>query len=502
MSKIKKLAGETAIYGFGSIVPRVLNFLLFPLHTRIFDPAAYGIISYLYIFVGFLNVVYSFGMETAYFRFATKENAQPQRVFNMAQTAVLLISASLSSIFILFAKPLAAFLDIPGRAHYIILLAIIMFIDAVVAIPFAKLRIERKPLLFSLAKIINVFILVTMNLYFFLFHFWLTTHHISFDFAEISIFIQHTAHGNGIGYVFIANLIANLFYLFFFIKIFWNWRPVFDKEVLPSMLNYAYPIMITGLAGMITEMFSRWTLVWWLPKDFYPGQSSLWALGVFSACYKYAVFMSIAIQAFRFAAEPFFFSHAQDRNSPELFARVNHIFIAACSFILLAITINMDVLKYLLGGTAYFQGLQVVPILLMGYLFLGVYYNYSVWFKLTDRTYYGTIITIGGAITTIILNFILIPIGGYLGSSWASLLCYFLMAVVCYSIGQRYYPIPYKNWHSSAYIALAWVLILVSYVIVTPNLYMNIILHIILMSTYLGVVFGLEKGIAGKASLS
>lgn len=499
MSKIRKLAGETAIYGLGSIVPRVLNFLLFPLHTRVFDPSAYGVISYLYVFVAFLSMVYSFGMETAYFRFATKENAQPQRVFKIAQTAVLLISTILTFTFIIFAKPFAALLGIPGKAHYIILLAFIMFIDASVVIPFAQLRLERKALLFALAKIINVFLLVGMNLYFFLFSFWWSTHQFTFNFAEISTFVSNSTHGNGVEYVFIANLIANLFYLLFFCKVLWNWRPAFDRQILPTMLNYAYPIMFTGLAGMTNEMFSRWTLVWWLPKNFYPGQSSLWALGVFAACYKYAMFMSLTIQAFRFAAEPFFFSHAQERNSPELFARINHLFIAVCSFILLAVTINMDFLKYMLGGAAYYQGLQVVPILLMGYLFLGVYYNYSVWFKLTDRTYFGTMITIGGAILTIVLNYILIPISGYLGSSLASLICYFLMAAACYTLGQKYYPIPYKNWHSSAYIALALVLILISHVMATPNFLMNIMVHTLLMLFFLGVIFGFEKKIAKPA---
>ena len=305
MSKLKKLAGETAIYGFGSIIPRVLNFLLFPLHTRVFDPAAYGVISYLYVFVAFLNIVYTFGMETAFFRYATKEGGELSKIFNIAQTAVLSISAILSSLFIVFANPLAKALDIPGKPHYIILLAIIMFIDAAVAIPFAKLRLEKKAFQFAFAKIINVIILVGLNGYFFLISYWIFAKQITFNFTLISAFIKNSHYG--IEYVFIANLIANAFYLLFFFKVLLAWRRSFDRSFLPSMINYAYPIMFTGLAGMTNEMFSRWTLEWWLPPNFYPGKSSLYALGVFAACYKYAVFMSLAIQAFRFAAEPFFF---------------------------------------------------------------------------------------------------------------------------------------------------------------------------------------------------
>jgi O-antigen/teichoic acid export membrane protein len=207
MSRIKKLAGETAIYGLGSIIPRLLNFLLFPLHTRIFDPAAYGVISYLYVFVAFLNIIYTFGMETAYFRYATKPGAAPAAVFNIAQTAVLLISGALSLIFIIFAAPLARCLDIPGRSHYIILLAIIMFIDAVVAIPFAQLRLEKKALRFAVAKIINVLLLVGLNIYFFLVAYWLSANQITFDFGLIAKYIKHSHYG--MEYVFIANLLAN-----------------------------------------------------------------------------------------------------------------------------------------------------------------------------------------------------------------------------------------------------------------------------------------------------
>ncbi len=494
MSKIKKLAGETAIYGLGSIIPRLLNFLLFPLHTRVFDPAAYGVISYLYVFVAFLNIIYTFGMETAYFRFATKEGADPNRAFNLAQTAVLLISTALSVVFILFSQPLANAIGIPGKAQYLVLLSVIMFIDAAVAIPFAKLRLEKKPSRFAIAKIINVFLLVGLNLYFFLFSYWLVTKHITFNFQAITAYIQNSRFG--IEYVFIANLVANAFYLFYFYRILLKWRPTFDRKIFPNMLSYAYPIMITGLAGMTNEMFSRWTLEWWLPPNFYPGKSSMYALGVFAACYKYAVFMSLTIQAFRFAAEPFFFSHAYEKNSPKLFARVNHFFIIICSFILLAVTINMDVLKYLLGGRAYYEGLKVVPILLLGYLFLGVYYNFSVWFKLTDRTYYGTFITIGGALLTIVLNFLFIPVSGYVGSSWASLICYFSMAVSCYWLGQKYYPIPYRNWRSFAYVVLACLLIWLSQFVAITSTITAFSFHCLLMAVYVAIAWLVETRLA------
>ncbi|MBX2941845.1 MAG: polysaccharide biosynthesis C-terminal domain-containing protein [Cyclobacteriaceae bacterium] len=492
MSKISILAGETALYGLGSIVPRFLNFLLFPLHTRVFNPEDYGVVSYLYVFVAFLNIVYTFGMETAYFRYATKEGGDPKKIFNIAQTTVVVLSLAMSGIFILFANPIASGLSIPGKEHYIVWLAIIMFIDGVVALPFAKLRLEKKPLKFAFARIVNVLILIGLNLYFFIIADWLVQGGISFDIKRLTD-AATTESKYGIEYVFLANLVANAFYILFFIKILAAWRPKIDKAIFASMFKYAYPVMLTGLAGMTNEMFSRWTLEWWLPDNFYAGKSSMYAIGVFSAAYKYAMIMNLAIQAFRFAAEPFFFSNAKDKNSPELFARVNHFFVIVTSFILLSVTINIDVLKFLVGGEAYYEGLVTVPILLAGYLFLGVYYNFSIWFKLTDKTYYGTIITVGGAILTIVLNFALIPVWGYVGSSWASLACYFSMAVACYLIGQKYYPIPYNITRGLAYILLAFFLVVLSKQITTSSQSMTTVFHIVLMLVFAIVAYLVER---------
>jgi len=492
LSKISKLAGETALYGLGSIIPRFLNFLLFPLHTRVFNPEDYGVISYLYVFVAFLNIVYTFGMETAYFRFATKDGNDPKKVFNIAQTTVIILSLSLSGLFIVFASPLASSLSIQGKEHYIIWLAVIMFIDGVVALPFARLRLEKKPLRFAFARIVNVVILVGLNLYFFVIADWLIQGEISFDIKRLA----EAATGDnryGIEYVFLANLIANGFYILFFIKMLAAWRPGLDKGIFSSMFRYAYPVMLTGLAGMTNEMFSRWTLEWWLPDNFYHGKSSMYAIGVFSAAYKYAVIMSLAIQAFRFAAEPFFFSSAKDKNSPELFAKVNHYFVIVTSFILLAVTINIDVLRLLVGGEAYYEGLVTVPILLAGYLFLGVYYNLSIWFKLTDKTYYGTMITAGGAILTIVLNFVLIPVWGYVGSSWASLTCYFSMAVSCYLLGQKHFPIPYQWAISAGYILFSVALVFVSNQFTFDNQITATGFHLLIMAIFLLAVFLLER---------
>jgi len=454
------------------MVPRLFNFFLFPIHTLFFHPEEYGVFTYLMSVVAVLNIVYTFGMETAYFRFATKPGADEKKNFNVAQTVVASISALFSLSFIFFASSFASLLNVSHHGNYIIWLSLIMFIDNVVSIPFARLRLHKKPVQFAIFRISNVVILTGLNLYFL---------YVIFD-PQI-----------GISYIFIANLIANAFYLIFFFRTLTSWRPAYDREIFSSMIHYAYPVMLTGLAGMTNEFFSRLALENWLPKNFYPGKSSAYALGVFGACYKFSVLMNLAVQAFRMAGEPFFFSQASDRNSRQLFAKVNHYFVIVCCFILLSVSINLDVLKFLMQNAEYWEGLNIVPPLLLGYLFLGVYYNYTVWFKLTDKTYFGTIITIGGALLTIAFNLILIPIAGYYGSSWATVLVYLSMMVGCYILGQKYYPIPYKILSDSMYIIGTSLLIYSVNEIKLESLYISVGLHVAIIIAFLAIVYGIEK---------
>lgn len=472
MKQLKKLAGETVLYGMGSIVPRFLNFLLVTLHTDVFIPEQYGVITKLFASVAVINILFMFGMETAYFRFATKPGSDEKRIFNLSQTVVVTISILFSVIFILFATPLAVALNIPGQANLIVWLVIIMFIDAIVAIPFARLRLERKATRFAVGKLINVFILVGLNVYFL------------YLFYDPSI---------GVGFVVMANLIANAFYVLFFARTLFSWRPAFDSNISTSMLSYAYPVMIMGLAGMTNEMFSRLTLEWWLPENFYKGQNSEYAVGIFGACYKFGMLMSLTVTAFRYAAEPFFFSTAADTNSPRLFAKVNHYFVIVCCVLLLGVGINMDILKYFLGSEKYWEGLAIVPILLLAYLFLGVYYNFSIWFKLTDKTYFGTLITVGGAIITIGANFLLIPEFGYMGSSWATLICYFFMAVTCYLLGQKFYPIPYSVLKSLIYILATTFLVYSVNAVQLPTQWLATSFHMLVILAYLLTIYLLER---------
>ncbi len=469
---LKKLAGDTVLYGLGSIVPRFLNFLLVPLHTAVFLPDDYGVITKLLAYVGVVNTIYMFGMETAYFRFATKDPANEKRIFNLAQTVVIAISLTLSIFLALWSESVATLINLPGRGNLIIWLVAIMFMDALVAIPFARLRLQKKALLFVTGKLINIGILVALNIYF-------------LKFAYVP--------ERGVDFVFIATLTANAFYVLFFIRTLLQWRPAFDNEISPVIFKYGYPVMLTGLAGMTSEMFSRITLDEWLPANFYPGKSRGYVTGIFGACAKFSILMNLAIQAFRYAAEPFFFSNAADKNSPQLFARINHYFIITCCFLLLGVSINIDVLKYFLANEQYWQGLNIVPVLLLGYLFLGVYYNLTVWFKLTDKTYYGTIITVIGAVVTIVLNYVLIPHYGIMGSSLATLACYGLMMVLCYFFGQKFYPIPYNVGGGLVYIFTTMMLVYIVQLFTFSNQWLATGFHGAVILVYIILIFLIER---------
>ena len=472
MGKIKRLAGETVLYGLGSILPKFLNFLLVRLHTDVFPPDEYGVLTKLLAYVAVINVVFTFGMETAYFRFSVKEGGDEKKVFNITQSVVIFISAVFSGIGIVFSDNIASAMQIPGQGHLIIWLVGIMFIDAVVSIPFARLRFQKKATRFASYRLINIFILIGLNIYFL---------RVAYDPAI------------GINYVFLANIIANGFYLLIFLRTLASWRPTYHPVLTPKIITYGYPVMLTGLAGMTNEMFSRQTLDWWLPEGFYPGQSAKYAVGIFGACYKFGVLMNLTVQAFRYAAEPFFFSNAVDKESPTLFANINHYFVIVCCVILLGVSINLDIIRYFIKNAVYWEGMTIVPILLLGYLFLGVYYNISVWFKLTDKTYYGTFITLGGAFITIAGNYWLIPVAGYMGSSWAMLLCYFAMAVACYRLGQKYHPIPYKVKRDMLYIVVTTIIVYAVQMIELPDQWLATAFHVGVILIYLFIIYLIER---------
>lgn len=499
MSLLKKLAGQTALYGLSSMIGRAINFLLVPVYTSLLLPAEYGIVTELYTYAAFFNILYLFGMETTYFRFANKKDANETHIFNHVNTQILFGGGVISLVLLLFSSDIAAYLNIGNKVdrtaeyiHYIYYIVLILFTDSALAIAFARLRLRNKAFWFASVKLMNIFLTVLFNIVLL----WgipllLASTYIS---EESKVFILKWYNPNDlVSYIFISNLLANVLQLPFLLKVFKGFTFVWDTYLYKPMLVYALPLMVMGLAGMINEMLDRLILRELLPDDFYPGSDKLHALGVYGACYKLSMFMTLAIQAFRYAAEPFFFSRASDKNSPQLFADIMKWFVLVCLLIFLTVSLNIDLVKYFLGNEKYWEGLAVVPILLLANLFLGVYYNLSVWFKLTDKTYWGIYISLIGASITIIGNIIFIPILGYMGSAWVTLACYFSVAAISYVLGHKYYPIPYSIVKILCWIITAYLLVYFSQSVLTSTLIYNTLISSGMIGIWLACVLLVEK---------
>ncbi|AMR28858.1 polysaccharide biosynthesis protein [Hymenobacter psoromatis] len=447
MSIAKKLASQTAIYGVSSIVGRVLSYLLVPIYTGHFAAAEYGIVTGLYAYVSFLNVVFTYGLETTFFRFANRPGEDRRELYNRTLSLLLLTSVVLTVLMALLAQPLLALLRLPpGHYEYAIWIALILGLDAVAALPFARLRLENKARRFAAIRLTNILLYVGLNLFFVVLCPAVSRSEPGSVLAGLRPLVQAVYDPSlGVGYVFLSNLAASALTLLLLAHELLDFRFRWPQlGFLRPLLAYALPLMLMGLAGMVNETLDRILLPTYLPEGFYPSVSRLGAVGVYGACYKLSIFMSLIIQAFRYAAEPFFFAQSTEKNSPATFALVLKWFTLCCTFIFVGISLNLSWIGPLfLRRPEYLQGLGVVPILLLANLFLGVYYNLSVWFKLTDKTYFGTYIGAAGAVLTVALNIALIPIMGYLGSAWATLACYFMMAALCWWLGERHFPVPY-----------------------------------------------------------
>ncbi|TGE17856.1 lipopolysaccharide biosynthesis protein [Hymenobacter elongatus] len=493
MSIAKKLASQTAVYGISSILGRVLSYLLVPIYTARFAAAEYGIVTGLYAYVSFLNVVFTYGMETTFFRFANRAGTDRRELYDRVMTLLLLSTAGLTALIAVLARPLMRLLDLPpGQERYAVWIALILGLDAVVAIPFARLRLENKARRFAAIRMGNILLNVGLNLFFIAFcPDVLAGKYLS---ALQPLVARLYDPSVGVGYVFLSNLAASAFTLLLLSRELLSFRFRLHLEPLRPLLKYAYPIMLMGLAGMVNETLDRILLPLWLPEGFYPGKSSLTAVGIYGACYKLSIFMQLVTQAFRYAAEPFFFAQSADKNSPRTFALVLKWFTLSCAVIFVVVSVNVeDFGRLFLHRAEYREGLGVVPILLLANLFLGVYWNLSVWFKLTDKTYFGTYIGFGGAILTITLNFLLIPVLGYVGSALTTLACYAMMAIVCWRLGEHHFPVPYPAARLGLWLALACGLVALSWYVPVADFWLRHAFHAGLCVVFLALLYLVER---------
>jgi O-antigen/teichoic acid export membrane protein len=449
LSSIKKLAGQTLWYGASSIFGRFLNYLLTPLLVTIFDPGEYGKISTLFTIAAFLNIIYAYGLETSYFRFAS---LQPEsKVYNTCSSSMILTTLLFTGLLLFSTQHFANFLEMPKHPEYITWVILIVALDTLSVMPFAKLRFEGRPRKFAAIKILNILINVGLVVFFLVV--CKDAHTKKADNFFASLYNPKI----GLGYVIIANLVASGITLLLLAKEFLQFKFRLNPQFWKEMMRYSWPLIIVGFGGMINETIDRIMLL-----KLYPGTTAeaFTQSGIYSANYKLAVVIVLFIQAFRMGAEPFFFKQSTSENAQRTYARIMKFFVIACCFCFLGVTLFLDVWKYFMGTKhkAFYSGLQAVPLLMTAKIFLGIYYNLSIWYKIKERNLTGAWITLGGAAITILFNWIFIPILGYMACAIATVLCYGFMMVVSYTLGQKHYPVPYAWKKILAYIVICLLL--------------------------------------------
>lgn len=439
---IKQLFGQTAVYGLGIVLPRLLNYLLLtPFYTRIFEKATYGVITELYAYVVFLLVILTYGMETGYFRFASNSNDK-EKVYATVLGSLFVTSVLFVSVALFFGGSIATRIGYASNPEYIRWLAVIVAVDAFTAISFARIRLYNKPGKYAAIRIMEVTVNIGLNLFFLL---YCPGHP---DSELVSMVYREEI---GVGYVLISNMVASLAKLVLLSgEILVAFRSVFDWKMLRIVLKYAYPLLVAGLAGTVNEALDRILLKHLIPADQFPMEQ----LGIYGANFKMAVLMTLFVQMFKYAAEPFFFSKADDRNAKRLYADVMNFFVAAGLIIFLMVNIYLDTF-ILFIGESFREGAHIVPVILMANLIMGIFFNLSIWYKLTNKTLIGAVLVLLGAGITVVVNVVFIPRYGYVASAWAHLLCYSVMVLLSYLWSRKHYPIPYKTGRILFYMALA-----------------------------------------------
>jgi O-antigen/teichoic acid export membrane protein len=469
LSTAKKFAGQTALYGVTTIAQRLLSSLLTPIYTSAYRPSVYGIFTTMFSYAAMLNAVLSFGMETTFFRYLNKADANKRQVYNNGFWVIFTLSIVFLLLTVPFTNVIAGFIkigkDTPQEQfqQYIKYFIAILVLDAWCAIPFAKLRADGKPMRYGAIKIVNIVVMVGLNLIFI----WGLPFWIKHQLAGAEWFKQWFIPG-WIGYVFLSNVVASLVTLILLLPQLLQLQIKFDKAMFAEMLLYSWPILVANLSYIVNENLDKLLLGKLLPVNI-----SEHDVGVYSGCAKISIFLSIFVQAFRLGAEPFFFSHAKNKNSGQTYARIMNYFVITVCVIFLGVIANIEILKYYVRNRAYWVGLDVVPPLLFGYVSLGVYMNLSVWYKLSDQTKYGLYISGIGAVLTIVLNVIFIPKYSYMASAWVSFAAYTSMMVMSYIWGQKNYPIPYNLKKNLVYIIASALLVYLSFYVFKRNIFIG-----------------------------
>jgi len=494
LSFLRKLVTDTATYGISSILARIINYFFTLLFARFFVPEEYGIYVKLSAITAFLLVLLTHGMETAFFRFY-HQDAYKKQAYATASASVTVVSFLFLSLSLIFLQPISHSLDYDAFPVYVAWFAWITFFDVLTALPFAYLRANGQAKKFAFIKVFNVLLFVSLVAFFLMACPVILKNANNPFYTLISGWYDP---GLSIGWVFIANLAASAVTLVLLLR---EWRLAwrgFDKAVYRKMMRYAFPVLMVGLAGMTNEMFSRLMLEELLPGTVEENRAQL---GIFGYCYKLSMLMALFTQAYRFAAEPFFFRLAEKGEAKQIYAVTLKYFLVASCVVFLLIGLNLPLIQLILGKyiaikPAYFEGLKIVPVLLMASIFFGLYFNLSTWYKVTDKTHIGTYIAVFGALITILLNYLLIPHFGYVGASYVTLVTYISMVILSWWLGQVYYPMQYDYKGIFLYLGLTWLLYIVKVQVakmLALPLNMEILLSFLLIAGFVALAFRREN---------
>mgnify|MGYP002511825061 FL=1 len=463
MSKIDSLVKDTAIYGLSSIVGKFLNYLLVPLYTYLLaNTDDYGIVTNLYAWTALLLVILTYGMETGFFRFANKEGYDAKQVYRTAYIALLSSSVLFAALCVVFQQPIANVLDYPNHSEFIALMAVTVAIDAFASIPFAYLRYQKRPILFATLKLLFVLLNIGFNILFL-------------------VILGKT----DVIYVFISNILATSIQTLCLLPFCLPRGAHFSWPVLRDMLRYSLPLLILGVAGIMNQTLDRILFL-----KLYPFEDTKAQLGIYGACFKVAMVMMMFTQAFRYAYEPFVFSKHKNRQSAEAYADVMKYYIIFSFLILLGVIFYLDIFRYIISD-AYWEGLKIVPVVLWTYVFQGVYFNLSFWYKLTDETKWGAYFSLIGLVITLVLQIVGVPRIGYWASCGSSLVCYLVIMLLSYFIGQKKAPIPYDLKSIGGYTALTIALLGVYYILriyVIGNTWVMMAIGTVLIGIYIFIL--------------
>ena len=480
-NRLGSLAKQTAIYGLSSIIGRFLNYMLVPIHTHRMaaESGGYGIVTNLYAYTALLLVILTFGMETTFFRFSNKENVNPNKAFSTAGLSVGFVSLVFLILVSVFLKPIAGALDYALHPEFVEIMAIIVAFDAFQSILFARLRYENRPIKFMTLKL--SFIVLSLLLNIFIFY---VAPYLQGRFPTIMEW-YHTSYQ--VGYIFIANLICTTLVFLGFIPEIKKLRTGIDRDLLKEMLKYTWPILLLGLAGILNQVADKIVF-----KKIVPGLEGEEQLGIYGACVKIAMIMAMITQAFRYAYEPFVFGGKRDTADKETQATVMKYFIIFTLLAFLAVVMYMPLLQYLVGAD-YREGLGVVPIVMMAEIFMGIYFNLSFWYKLTDETWWGAIFSGIGCAVLLAINFIFVPKYGYWACAWGGFAGYGVCMVLSYLVGQKKAPIPYNLKSAFLYFAVAIALYFAQKYIHIESTVWTLVVNTALLLVFFAFICWMEK---------